>query len=174
MIDADDAWIQDAIDALAEDMMSDYNRDRVVVYNTVQMYRHDRLAYLEAMADRAAEGGYLAGVKLVRGAYMEKEQACCPTRLPLPDSTRQSQLRPRLRRSRALGVGPHRPHPPCGRQPQRGKQPQALRMDGRSWVGARRRAGGICPAFGHERPHHVQPRRAWVQRSQIRALRPHP
>ena len=74
MVDAEESWIQDAIDALAEDMMSDYNRDRVVVYNTVQMYRHDRLAYLESMADRAAEGGYLAGVKLVRGAYMEKER----------------------------------------------------------------------------------------------------
>ena len=74
MVDAEESWIQDAIDALAEDMMSDYNRDQVVVYNTVQMYRHDRLAYLEAMADRAAEGGYLAGVKLVRGAYMEKER----------------------------------------------------------------------------------------------------
>ena len=74
MVDAEESWIQNAIDALAEDMMSDYNRDRVVVYNTVQMYRHDRLAYLEAMADRAAEGGYLAGVKLVRGAYMEKER----------------------------------------------------------------------------------------------------
>ena len=75
MIDAEESWIQDAIDALAEDMMSDYNRDRVVVYNTVQMYRHDRLAYLEAMAARADEGGYLCGVKLVRGAYMEKERA---------------------------------------------------------------------------------------------------
>ena len=75
MIDAEESWIQDAIDALAEDMMSDYNRDRVVVYNTVQMYRHDRLAYLEDMAIRAEEGGYLCGVKLVRGAYMEKERA---------------------------------------------------------------------------------------------------
>ena len=75
MIDAEESWIQDAIDTLAEDMMSDYNRGRVVVYNTVQMYRHDRLAYLEAMDARAEEGGYLCGVKLVRGAYMEKERA---------------------------------------------------------------------------------------------------
>ena len=75
MIDAEESWIQGAIDALAEDMMSDYNRDRVVVYNTAQMYRHDRLAYLAAMAARAEEGGYLCGVKLVRGAYMEKERA---------------------------------------------------------------------------------------------------
>ena len=75
MIDAEESWIQGAIDALAEDMMSDYNRERVVVYNTAQMYRHDRLAYLAAMAARAEEGGYLCGVKLVRGAYMEKERA---------------------------------------------------------------------------------------------------
>ena len=74
LIDAEESWIQDAIDALAEDMMSDYNREQVVVYTTAQMYRHDRLAYLEGMAERAEEGGYACGVKLVRGAYMEKER----------------------------------------------------------------------------------------------------
>ena len=74
LIDAEESWIQDAIDALAEDMMSDYNREQVVVYTTAQMYRHDRLAYLKDMAERAEEGGYVCGVKLVRGAYMEKER----------------------------------------------------------------------------------------------------
>jgi len=74
LIDAEESWIQDAIDALAEDMMSDYNREQVVVYTTAQMYRHDRLAYLKDMAERAEEGGYACGVKLVRGAYMEKER----------------------------------------------------------------------------------------------------
>ena len=74
MIDAEESWIQNAIDALAEDMMSDYNRGQVVVFNTAQMYRHDRLDYLADMLDRAQEGGYLCGVKLVRGAYMEKER----------------------------------------------------------------------------------------------------
>lgn len=74
MIDAEESWIQDAIDAIAEDMMSDYNRETAVVFNTVQMYRHDRLAYLKAMAERANEGGYLIGVKIVRGAYIEKER----------------------------------------------------------------------------------------------------
>ena len=74
LIDAEESWIQDAIDALAADMMSDYNREQVVVYTTAQMYRHDRLAYLQAMAERAEEGGYACGVKLVRGAYMEKER----------------------------------------------------------------------------------------------------
>ena len=75
MIDAEESWIQDAIDSLAEDMMSDYNRDRVVVYNTVQMYRYDRLAYLKAMVARAEEAGHRCGVKIVRGAYIEKERA---------------------------------------------------------------------------------------------------
>ncbi|MGB1384316.1 MAG: proline dehydrogenase family protein [Flavobacteriales bacterium] len=74
LIDAEESWIQDAIDALAEDMMSDYNREQAVVYTTAQMYRHDRLAYLQGMAERAVEGGYVCGVKLVRGAYMEKER----------------------------------------------------------------------------------------------------
>jgi len=74
LIDAEESWIQDAIDALAEDMMSDYNREQVVVYTTAQMYRHDRLAYLKDMTERAEEGGYACGVKLVRGAYMEKER----------------------------------------------------------------------------------------------------
>jgi proline dehydrogenase len=74
LIDAEESWIQDAIDALAEDMMSDYNREHVVVYTTAQMYRHDRLTYLQGMAERAEEGGYACGVKLVRGAYMEKER----------------------------------------------------------------------------------------------------
>ena len=74
LIDAEESWIQDAIDALAEEMMSDYNREQVVVYTTAQMYRHDRLAYLQDMVDRAEEGRYACGVKLVRGAYMEKER----------------------------------------------------------------------------------------------------
>ena len=74
LIDAEESWIQDAIDDLAEDMMSDQNKERVVVYNTVQLYRHDKLGYLKDMASRADEGGYQCGVKLVRGAYMEKER----------------------------------------------------------------------------------------------------
>ena len=62
MIDAEESWIQDAIDAIAEDMMSDYNRETAVVFNTVQMYRHDRLAYLKAMVERANDGGGYAVV----------------------------------------------------------------------------------------------------------------
>ena len=73
-IDAEETWIQDAIDRIAEDMMSRYNRSRVIVYTTLQMYRWDRLQYLRDARKRAKAEGYLFGVKLVRGAYMEKER----------------------------------------------------------------------------------------------------
>ena len=56
-------------------MMLKYNTSRCIVYNTIQMYRHDRLAYLKAEFERAKKAGIQYGVKLVRGAYMEKERA---------------------------------------------------------------------------------------------------
>ena len=55
-------------------MMARYNRERPLIYNTVQLYRHDRLAFLKASHAKALEGGYFLGLKLVRGAYMEKER----------------------------------------------------------------------------------------------------
>ena len=73
-IDAEDSWIQDAIDELTEDMMVQFNQKDFIVYNTVQLYRHDRLAYLKAMHARLKEKGAKTAVKLVRGAYMEKER----------------------------------------------------------------------------------------------------
>ncbi|MBK9076352.1 MAG: proline dehydrogenase family protein [Flavobacteriales bacterium] len=75
LVDAEESWIQLAIDDLAERMMERFNRARAIVYNTVQLYRHDRLAYLKAAEQRAAAKGYHLGLKLVRGAYMEKERA---------------------------------------------------------------------------------------------------
>lgn len=74
LIDAEETWLQDAIDKLAEDMMTDFNRERAVVFTTAQLYRHDRLAFIKDLASRAEEGDYIVGVKLVRGAYMEKER----------------------------------------------------------------------------------------------------
>jgi proline dehydrogenase len=74
LIDAEESWLQDAIDRLAEDMMSDFNRERAVVFTTAQLYRHDRLDYLKKLSKRAEESGFIVGVKLVRGAYMEKER----------------------------------------------------------------------------------------------------
>ncbi len=74
LIDAEESWIQDAIDALALEMIRAYNRERVVVFNTYQLYRHDRLDALRDDLDAAREGGFHLGAKLVRGAYMEKER----------------------------------------------------------------------------------------------------
>lgn len=73
-IDAEESWIQDAIDQLAENMMAKYNTEKAIVYNTAQMYRWDRLDYLKAAHQRALAGNYFLGMKLVRGAYMEKER----------------------------------------------------------------------------------------------------
>lgn len=74
-IDGEESWIQDAIDEMTTKMMERYNKERITVYNTFQLYRHDRLAYLKASYQRAQEKGYILGAKLVRGAYMEKERA---------------------------------------------------------------------------------------------------
>ncbi|MEZ4943598.1 MAG: proline dehydrogenase family protein [Saprospiraceae bacterium] len=74
-IDAEESWIQDSIDHLVWLMMKRYNRERVVVYNTFQLYRTDRLQFLLESYDRSREAGFLLGAKLVRGAYMDKERA---------------------------------------------------------------------------------------------------
>lgn len=73
-IDAEESWIQNTIDVLAYEMSLLFNRERVIVYNTIQLYRHDRLAFLESEIKRAKEENFFLGVKLVRGAYMEKER----------------------------------------------------------------------------------------------------
>ncbi len=73
-IDAEETWIQPAIDLLANRMMKRYNKEKVVVFNTFQMYRTDRLAYLMESFDLAKNQGFLLGAKLVRGAYMAKER----------------------------------------------------------------------------------------------------
>ncbi|MCX8112590.1 MAG: proline dehydrogenase family protein [Bacteroidia bacterium] len=70
MVDAEESWLQPAIDEVVEDYMQRYNTDQVILYTTVQMYRRDRLDYLRRLLDR----GYKVGVKLVRGAYVEKER----------------------------------------------------------------------------------------------------
>jgi proline dehydrogenase len=73
-IDAEHSWIQGAIDQVAWLMSERYNRTKPVVINAVQLYRKDRLAFLEASHEHARDHGYLCAVKLVRGAYMEKER----------------------------------------------------------------------------------------------------
>ena len=74
-IDAEESWIQDSIDELADLMMSRYNQEKVIIYNTFQMYRKDRLDFLKASHEKAQKEGYLLGAKVVRGAYMVKERA---------------------------------------------------------------------------------------------------
>ncbi len=74
LIDAEESWIQQAVDDLVERMMQRYNRQRPIVFNTIQFYRHDRVAFLNESLRKAQAGGYHLGIKLVRGAYMEKER----------------------------------------------------------------------------------------------------
>jgi proline dehydrogenase len=74
LIDAEETWIQDPVDALTMLMMDEFNKERLVIYNTVQLYRHDRLDFLKKCYEAALERNFLLGVKLVRGAYMEKER----------------------------------------------------------------------------------------------------
>ncbi len=73
LIDAEESWMQNSADDLIEEMMEKYNTESAIVYNTLQMYRHDRMAYLKKIHQKAIEKGYYVGVKLVRGAYLEKE-----------------------------------------------------------------------------------------------------
>jgi proline dehydrogenase len=73
-IDAEESWIQKAIDDMALEMMMKYNKKNAIVYNTLQMYRWDRLAFLKNCLEAAAHSEIVYGVKLVRGAYMEKER----------------------------------------------------------------------------------------------------
>ncbi|MES2799632.1 MAG: proline dehydrogenase family protein [Bacteroidota bacterium] len=74
-IDAEESWIQDVIDRLALKMMRKYNQQRAIVYNTIQMYRHDRYDFLAQQIEIAKKENIHLGIKLVRGAYMEKERA---------------------------------------------------------------------------------------------------
>ncbi len=75
LIDAEESWIQIPVDAVTDLMMAKYNKEKVVVFNTFQLYRHDRLSFLKESYQKAVQNGYLLGAKLVRGAYMEKERA---------------------------------------------------------------------------------------------------
>lgn len=73
LIDAEESWMQDAADDLVTQMMQKYNKEKAIVFNTLQMYRHDRLDYLKKVHDLAEAQGFFIGMKIVRGAYMEKE-----------------------------------------------------------------------------------------------------
>lgn len=72
-IDAEESWIQDAIDQLVDLMMAKYNKEQPIIFNTIQLYRHDRFDFLVESYEKSIKERYLLAVKLVRGAYMEKE-----------------------------------------------------------------------------------------------------
>lgn len=74
MIDAEETWITDPLDALVMLMMDAYNKEKPVIFNTAQMYRHDRLQFVKDCQEAAVERGFIFAIKLVRGAYMEKER----------------------------------------------------------------------------------------------------
>jgi len=73
-IDAEETWIQDPIDMLVLEMMQKYNKQKAIVYNTVQLYRWDRLTYFKHLLEIAEKENFFIGMKLVRGAYVEKER----------------------------------------------------------------------------------------------------
>ncbi|MDR1357510.1 MAG: proline dehydrogenase family protein [Tannerellaceae bacterium] len=74
LVDAEDYCLQNAIDELTDEAMRRFNKDRAIVFATLQMYRHDRMPYLHRIYDDAVEKGYYPGIKFVRGAYMEEER----------------------------------------------------------------------------------------------------
>ena len=80
LIDAEESWIQPAINLIVEEMMGLYNRETAIVHTTAQMYLKEKLSYLKVLKDKAEAEGFIAGVKLVRGAYMEKEREVAEAR----------------------------------------------------------------------------------------------
>lgn len=74
LIDAEESWMQKAADELIEELMERYNTQKAIVFNTLQMYRHDRMDYLKSLHQKAKEKDFHIGMKVVRGAYMEKER----------------------------------------------------------------------------------------------------
>jgi len=74
LVDAEETWIQDPVDALTILMMDAFNKEKPIVYNTIQLYRHDRFKFLKDSWEAAEERKFILGAKLVRGAYMEKER----------------------------------------------------------------------------------------------------
>jgi proline dehydrogenase len=73
LIDGEESWMQDAADDLVTEMMRKYNKKKAIVFNTLQLYRWDRLDYLKKLHEQSKAEGFFIGMKIVRGAYMEKE-----------------------------------------------------------------------------------------------------
>ncbi|HET8887099.1 MAG TPA: proline dehydrogenase family protein [Salinimicrobium sp.] len=75
LVDAEESWIQNAVDEIVERMMEKYNKEKPLIFNTIQCYRWDRLQYLKMLHQKGIDRGFKIGAKIVRGAYMEKEDA---------------------------------------------------------------------------------------------------
>ena len=73
LIDAEESWVQNAIDEIAEDLMEVFNKEKAYIFTTLQLYRKDRLKYLHYLFSKANRKDFRLGIKLVRGAYIEKE-----------------------------------------------------------------------------------------------------
>ena len=94
MIDAEESWMQDAVDHLVNEMMEKYNQEKAYIWNTIQMYRTGRLEYLAQDLERAKSKTTSWGINLFVGAYMEKrKRTCCRKKLPRPNSINQRSYR---------------------------------------------------------------------------------
>ena len=174
-LDAEETWIQGAIDALADDMMVRFNRDKAIVYNTWQIYRRDALARLEAATERAIAGGYHLGAKLVRGAYLEKERRRA-AELGYPDPIQPDKAATDADYDRAVRLCVERLDTValCAGTHNEPEQPAAGPGDGAVRRGTERPEGFLQSAPGDERQHLLQPGAGRLQRGQVRPLRTGP
>ena len=121
-IDAEETWYQDAVDRLAMEMMARFNQEEPIVYNTLQMYRTDRLQHLKNSRRQAIKEGYTYAVKLVRGAYMEKERERAQKMgYPSPIHADAGGYRRRLQRGSRVLPKALQGHVVCRGDAQRGK-----------------------------------------------------
>ena len=172
-VDAEESWFQGAIDALADEMMARYNRESAIVWNTYQLYRHDRLETLQHAHDTAAAQGYFVGAKLVRGAYMEKEGRVATQRghanpiNPTKAATDQlydEALRYCVEHLDRISV--------CAGTHNEDSSRLLAGLLAEQRHSPRRPAGVVCSALRHERQPHLQPGPRRLQHRQVRALRP--
>ena len=74
LIDSEESWIQPGVDLLVEKYMIKYNKEEALIYNTAQMYLKNKIKYLDHLLRLSKKKSFVPGVKIVRGAYMEKER----------------------------------------------------------------------------------------------------
>ncbi len=144
LIDAEESWMQDAADELIEEMMEKYNQEKAIVFNTLQMYRWDRMDYMKSLYERAQKKNYFIGMKVVRGAYMEKERdraeakgypsPICKDKRTTDDNYNEAIKFFMEREKLALFAGTHNEESSY-RLMQLAKQKDILRHDSRLWFG---------------------------------------